>query len=217
MLFPKIIILAQGGTHGDFLYESCQLMILNNNNINNKIDNNGRVLESSIFKRKNFKLYKKGQKKGLMFDHLNDAKSIEICHIWYEEFINWPSKFYYINFDDSLIDIIKQMYFEKVCNNDKNKAMEDYKKYLPNSISKKITLDNFDKIITMSYKSIKRKYRLQPNIKEINMLDLYSLDKLIDILKNMAIYNEKKLLSLKKLHNDWLKKNSKWIKQLKNS
>lgn len=215
MSFPKIIILAQGGTHGDFLYNSCKLMTSNNESCDN-INDEGRIIESSIFKRKNFELYQKGQKKESMVSHLNDAELIEICHIWYKEFINWPSKFYYINFDDSLIDIIKQMYLEKVCNNDTNKAIENYKKYLPDSISKKITLDNFNKIITMSYKSIKRKYRLQPNIKEINMLDLYSLDKLIDILKDMTIYNEKKLLSLKKLHNNWLKKNSKWINQLKN-
>jgi hypothetical protein len=217
MLFPKIIILAQGGTHGDFLYESCQLMILNNNNINNKIDNNGRVLESSIFKRNNFTLYKKGQKKESMLNYLNNAQEIEICHIWFEEFINWPSKFYYIDFDDTLIESIKKMYFEKACNNDINIAIENYKKYLPDSITKKITHDNFDKIITMSYKSIKKKYQKQPNIKAINMVNLYSLDTLINILKDMKIYNREKLSFLEIFHKDWIKKNHKWINIIKNS
>ena len=216
MVFPKIIILAQGGTHGDFLYESCQLMILNNN-INNKINNNGRVLESSIFKRKNLTLYKKGQKKDSMLNYLNNAQEIEICHVWFEEFINWPSKFYYIDFDDTLIESIKKMYLEKVCNNDINIAVEKYKKYLPNSIAKKITHDNFDKIITMSYKSIKKKYQRQPNIEAINMVNLYSLDTLIDILKDMKIYNREKLPFLEIFHKDWIKKNNKWINSIKNS
>ena len=216
MVFPKIIILAQGGTHGDFLYESCQLMILNNN-INNKINNNGRVLESSIFKRKNLTLYKKGQKKDSMLNYLNNAQEIEICHVWFEEFINWPSKFYYIDFDDTLIESIKKMYLEKVFNNDINIAVEKYKKYLPNSIAKKITHDNFDKIITMSYKSIKKKYQRQPNIEAINMVNLYSLDTLIDILKDMKIYNREKLPFLEIFHKDWIKKNNKWINSIKNS
>lgn len=218
MLFPKIIILAQGGTHGDFLYKSCQITISTGNlDKENKITSDGRVLESSIFKRKNLKLYEKGQKKELLLNELTDVQQIEICHIWYEEFINWPSKFYYINFDDTLIEIIKKMYLEKACNNDKNIATENYKKYLPDSIAKKITHDNFDEIITMSYKSIKKKYQKQPNIKAINMVDLYSLDKLIDILKDMEIYNPQKLEQLEIFHAEWIKKNHKWINIIKNS
>jgi len=218
MLFPKIIILAQGGTHGDFLHNFCKIMIYDqNSNKENKITSNGRVLESSIFKRKNLKLYEKGQKKELLLNALTDAQQIEICHIWYEEFINWPSKFYYINFDDTLIEIIKKMYLEKICNNDKNIATEYYKKYLPDSIAKKITHDNFDEIFTMSYKSIKKKYQKQPNIKAINMVDLYSLDKLIDILKDMEIYNPQKLEQLETFHAEWIGKNHKWINIIKNS
>jgi len=217
MLFPKIIILAQGGTHGDFLYNFCQITSSAENfNKENKITSNGRVLESSIFKRKNLKLYKKGQKKELLLDELIGTQQIEICHIWYEEFINWPSKFYYINFDDNLIEIIKKMYLEKACNNNKNIAIKNYKKYLPDSIAKKITHDNFDKIITMSYKSIKKKYQRQPNIKAINMVDLYSLDKLIDILKDMEIYNPQKLAPLEIFHTEWIEKNHKWINIIKN-
>ena len=188
-----------------------------NSNKENKITSNGRVLESSIFKRKNLKLYEKGQKKELLLDELIDTQQIEICHIWYEEFINWPSKFYYIDFDDALIEIIKKMYLEKSCNDNKNIATENYKKYLPTSVAKKITNNNFDEIITMSYKSLKKKYQKQPNIKAINIVDLYSLDKVIDILKDMEIYNPQKIEQLEIFHAEWIEKNNKWINIIKNS
>lgn len=216
MAFPKIIILAQGGTHGDFLFKSCQLMI-SAEPVEPTINSAGRVIVSSIFKRKNFELYEKGKAKFKMLDHLKEALTVEICHIWYEEFKNWPSKFYYIDFNDSQIDIIRRMYLEKVCSNDRMKAMENYKKYLPIHLSNKITLDNFDKVFTMSYKSLKKKYKSQPRINRIDMLDLYYFDRLVFILKDMSIYNEKKSLLLQNLHNDWLKKNDKWIQQMKKS
>lgn len=213
MAFPKIIILAQGGTHGDFLYQSCQ--IITSTEDSTKINDKGKVNESSIFKRKNLNVFEKGEKKNTMLNHLDDARPIEICHVWYKEFIDWPSKFYYIDFDDSLIEIIKKMYFEKVCNNDKDIAIEYYKKYLPDSIARKINHSNFDEIFNMSYKSIKKKYKKQPDIKAINMIDLYSLPRLIDILKDMTIYDEKKFLSLKIFHSEWIERNDKWIKQVK--
>ena len=212
MAFPEIIILAQGGTHGDFLYQSCRIITSYENA--NKIDNNGSVIESSIFKRKNFNVFKNGQKIDTMLNYLHEAQPIEVCHIWYDEFIDWPSKFYYITYDDSMIEIISKMYYEKVYNNDKTLAMKAYKKYLPDSIAKKINHDNFDQIINTSYKTTRKKYKQQPNAKAINMVDLYSLHKLTDILKDMGIYNEKNLPSLKTFHSEWIMRNDKWIKQI---
>lgn len=206
--------MAQGGTHGDFLYKLCQIMISDENE--NKINNNGRVIEDSIFKKKNIQFYEKGIKK-IAKGNLGNARQIEICHIWYEEFMQWPCKFYYIDFDDSLIEIIKKMYLEKVCNNDNSIVIKNYIRYLPDNVAKKINLNNFDKIITNSYKSIRKKYQKQPDAKPINITDLYSLDKVKDILKDMEIYNDKKLELLEIFHKDWIGKNNKWINIIKNS
>lgn len=207
--------MAQGGTHGDFLYKSCQIMISDEKE--NKINSNGKVVEDSIFKKKNIQFYEKGIKKKIGKDNFSDACQIEMCHVWYEEFMKWPCRFYYIDFDDSLIEIIKKMYLEKVCNNDTSIAIKNYIRYLPDNIAKKINLNNFDKIITNSYKSIRKKYQKQPDAKSINMTDLYSLDKVIDILKDMEIYNDKKLELLGIFHKDWIEKNNKWINIIKNS
>lgn len=212
MAFPKIIILAQGGTHGDFLYQSCQIITSDKNN--NNIDPNGRVRESSIFKRQNFNVFENGQMTESISNHLNDAQPIEVCHVWHREFMDWPSKFYYITYDDSLIEIILKMYYEKVHKNDQDRAMEAYKRYLPDGMAKKINHDNFDQIINTSYKTTMKKYKEQPNAKAINMVDLYSLHRLTDILKDMGIYNEKNLSSLEKFHSEWLVRNDKWIKQI---
>jgi len=46
------------------------------------------------------------------------------------------------------------------------------------------------------------------------MVDLYSFEKLVAILKDMAIYNDKNLSSLKLFHSLWIGKNQKWIKQI---
>ncbi len=206
-----------GGTHGDFLYTCCNFMIENQSfNLKDKIANNGRVLESSIFKKINDNLYRKGVKKGLMLNDLNTYKEVEICHIWYEEFINWPSKFYYIDYNSSLIDIIQKMYLEKVFNNDIDKAIERIQRYLPTSLARKINHKNINQIIRITYKNLKKKIKKQPNVKLINIVDLYSLDKLIDILKDMEIYNEKKMVSLEIFHKDWIEKNNKWINIIKN-
>ncbi len=212
MAFPKIIILAQGGTHGDFLYQSCQIITSDKNN--NNIDPNGRVRESSIFKRQNFNVFENGQMTESISNHLNDAQPIEVCHVWHREFMDWPSKFYYITYDDSLIEIILKMYYEKVHKNDQDRAMEAYKRYLPDGMAKKINHGNFDQIINTSYKTTMKKYKEQPNAKAINMVDLYSLHRLTDILKDMGIYNEKNLSSLEKFHSEWLVRNDKWIKQI---
>jgi len=212
MAFPKIIILAQGGTHGDFLYQSCQIITSDENAP--KIDDSGKVIESSIFKRKNLTILKNGQKTNMMSNYLHEAQPIEVCHVWYEEFIDWPSKFYYIDFDDSLLEIIKKMYFEKVHNNDKNLAMIWYKKHLPDSVARKINHDNLNEVINSSYRNAQKKYKKQPNAKAINIVDLYSLHRLTDILKDMGIYNEKNLPSLEKFHSEWLVRNDKWIKQI---
>jgi hypothetical protein len=212
MAFPKIIILAQGGTHGDFLYQSCK--IITSDADANEIDSNGRVIESSIFKRKNLNVFGNGQKMDTMSNYLHEAQPIEVCHVWYEEFIDWPSKFYYINYDDSLLEIIKKMYFEKVHNNDKTLAMIWYKKHLPDSVARKINHDNLDKVINSSYRNAQKKYKKQPNAKAINIVDLYSIDKLISIMKDMEIYQEKNLSSLKTFHSEWLLQNDKWIKQI---
>ena len=212
MVFPKIIILAQGGTHGDFLYQACN--IITSDTTSKKVDARGRVSESSILKRLNSDVYEKGQIKSLMATNLDNAQPIEICHIWFEEFIDWPSKFYYIDYDYSLIKIIRKMYIEKVFDNNIDMAIEDYKRWLPDSVSRKINQSNFNKAIDTSYKTLLLKYKKQPNAKAINMVDLYSFEKVVAILKDMDIYNETNLSSLKLFHSLWIEKNQKWIKQI---
>ena len=54
MPFPKIVILARGGTHGDFLHQCCTLM---NNNSTVSINDKGKVQNPS--KLKMLKIYKR--------------------------------------------------------------------------------------------------------------------------------------------------------------
>ena len=86
-LFKKILILAQGGTHGDFLYPCCHLMADNKKGI---VNGHGADIENSKFKRNNLQTYYKGIKNVSTF---NNMQSIEVCHIWQEEFKTLSANF----------------------------------------------------------------------------------------------------------------------------
>lgn len=208
MATTKIIIFAQGGTHGDFLYSCCQLMANENENTINEL---GRVLENSKFKRNNLETYSKGKKIPFKVDTMSD---IEVCHIWQEEFKNLSGKFYYIHYSDEQIDIIKKMYLKKVCDNNIEYAMENLKKYLPNAVANKISKDNFDRILTLSYKNSIKKYKQQSGIVPIEITDLYDFDKLIGILKHMGTFDTGNTEKLKKFHESWTSKNSHYISEM---
>ena len=206
-LFKKILILAQGGTHGDFLYSCCHLMAYNKKGI---VNGHGAVIVNPD-KRNNLQTYYKGIKNVSTF---NNMQSIEVCHIWQEEFKTLSANFYYIHYNDQQIDIIKKMFLEKVFKNNIELAIENKKKYLPDALAKKITKDNIDKILTVSYKNTIKKYRQQSNIKAINITDLYNFDSLVAILKDMNIYNPTKSNELKEFHNEWMDKNMKYITEM---
>lgn len=212
MAFPKIVILARGGTHGDFLYQACQIMT--NSKEVKKIKDNGMVKESSQFKKHNSRLYRKGKFTDLMANCLDHARPIEVCHTWFEEFKNWPSNFYYIDYDDHHIPIILEMFLEKVFNNDLSLVLEEHFQSIPDALAKKIHRGNVEKILTMSYKTEKNKYKKQPNIKAIQMKDLYDYKKLVGVLKQMSIYDVKYLAELQNFHSLWIERNDKWIQRI---
>lgn len=208
MPLPKIVILAQGGTHGDFLYSCCRLMLVDERQF---VSASGRVQEHSIFKRQNLKSYNKGEK--IPIDY-NTEEEVSVCHIWQKEFLSWPSKFYYIEFSNEQIPIIKQMFLDKVCNQDINFAIDLTKKYFPDSLAKKVNLKNFDRIWTLLYKNSLRKYKLQSGAMAVNITDLYDIKKIIEILKTMEIYDKSKYQFLTHFHDSWLSSNKKHIDAL---
>lgn len=208
----KIIIFAQGGTHGDFLYSCCQLV--SSEDRKTTVDKRGRIhLENSKFKKNNLNYYQKGKK--LAIDTAS-GDGIEMCHIWYEEFKKLPADYYYIHYEDEQIELIKKMFLEKVFDGNKDLAINDVKKYLPDTLANKITKYNIDDILTMFYKNSIKKYKQQPNIKCIKITDLYNFDSLVAILKNMNIYQTAKSNDLKKFHAEWKDKNKEYIEQILN-
>ena len=104
MQYPKIIILFNGGSHGDFLKASCEQMLFGKVI---KINSVGQALVTSKFKNDAMNMWREGKKtsfKKSNYDH------IEVSHVWYSEFEPFPSKFYYINYskkiNSTLIDIL---------------------------------------------------------------------------------------------------------------
>lgn len=207
----KIIIFAQGGTHGDFLYSCCLLVT---GNRKNTINQTGRIdLKNSKFKKNNLNSYQKGKKLDI---DTRSGDRIEMCHIWHEEFKKLPADFYYIHYEHEQIELIKKIFLEKVFDGNKDLAIDNVKKYLPDTLAKKITKYNIDDVLTIFYKNSIKKYKQQPNIKAIQITDLYNFDSLVAILKKMNIYQTAKSNELKHFHKQWTDKNKEYIEQMLN-
>tara|TARA_E500000318_G_C3499627_1_gene187828 strand:+ start:19 stop:663 length:645 start_codon:yes stop_codon:yes gene_type:complete len=209
MKYPKIIILAQGGTHGDFLCK-CALLMVDNHDI--KINEKGKTIEQSNFLKDNWqKSYRRGKKIKINYKFVNE---VEVCHIWQEEFLNFKSRFFYINFTQSQIPIIKNMFLTKTCNGKIENVFKTNKTFLPSDLSSKITLKNFDAIWTTQIKNTLAKYKKQNGITAIKITDLYKFESLKNILKQMGVYNKTKEYKLKKMYKEWHKKNHNFIEQM---
>lgn len=205
---PKIIILANGGTHGDFLY-SCGLLMTEDKKT--PINDKGRVRGKSKFLQDNMINFEGGTYKGHTY---NFNTEIDVCHIWHEEFLKFSSRFYYIDFDDKHIPIIKKMFLAKVCKDNIETAINSRTRFLPQAIAKKINKTNFDEYWTLGLKTAIKKYKKQPGITKVNMIDLYDLAKLKKILIHMGIFNKDKFSELESMHQVWIEKNSQYIKEI---
>lgn len=206
--YPKIFILAQGGTHGDFLHRCCKVMV--EGTLPNVMPS-GRTPEISVFKKYNYENYHAGQKKDIEY---TGNEEFVVAHIWHEEYLDWPSKFYYIDFLDEHIDTIIQMLLEKVYNNNKDDLMRPIIDKLPVDLAKKINKENYYQTLITSYKTSRKKFALQTNATRILMTDLYKFDKVVDIMKHMEIYNSSYHHILKEFHTNWVHNNGKFIKIL---
>ena len=210
MPFPKIVILARGGTHGDFLHQCCTLM---NNNSTVSINDKGKVQNPS--KLKMLKIYNNRIKENIADKDIENLKDIEFSHVWYDDFINWPSKFYYITYPDVLYPMTKKMYIEKACSNDKDVALQGLKDALTDPFVDRIKLTEFDKVYDLLTKTAIRKYKNQPGITPISMTDFYEYEKLVEVLIFMGVYNEQRSKELQHVYNDWTYKNQKYINEIK--
>jgi len=213
MLFPKIIILAPGGAHGDFLTEVCRLMV-HNTKVNMNLD--GKVYGTSVLKGNIF--FKNDRYTSISREQLEklNLKTVELSHVWYDTFIDWPSKFFYISVDKKYIPIVSKMDLEKNHKGNKQAAVNNYLNFLPNDLKKnlskkKIEWFDFSKsVITRAEK----KYIKQPQISAIKITDLYDLEKLQEQLIKMNCYDVKKQDILKQVHCKWLKNNEKYIAEI---
>ena len=206
--FPKVVILAQGGTHGDFLHRCCKVMI--EGTLPN-VKPSGKIGETSGFKRYNYESYHAGQKKNIEY---TGNEEFVVGHIWHEEYLDWPSKFYFIDFLDEHIDTIIQMLLEKQYDNDMDALMKPIIDKLPVDLAKKINKANYEQTLITSYKTSRRKFALQTNATRILMTDLYEFNKVVDIMKHMEIYNSSYQNILKEFHTNWVHNNGKFIKIL---
>ena len=204
MLFPEVVILAQGGTHGDFLYSCCQIM---QGKSPNKVDKQGRVIAKPELLVQNWeKQFGTNYKK-----QYADLDKVEIAHIWKDEFINWPSKFFYIRFTDKQLPVIKKMFIAKVCNGSIDTAIKKFNRSANDYINKKVNKNNMLKVLDIHYKKSLQQYKKQPGIQEIKIMDLYNRDSLNDVLFEIGIFNKKYVADLEKFHTNWLDKNKHFI------
>lgn len=211
MLFPKIIILAQGGSHGDFLHRCCDLM-LHDNKI--KINDAGRVMPTSVLKYNHF--YHAGKKIPITEEKLKklNLSTVELSHVWHEEFIDWPSKFHYIHIEEECIPVVIKMFLSKICNNDEKIAMEQFLSFFPLDVKARINNVSFQIFCKNMMLRIQKKFQKQPSISKIRITDLYSFDSLVKTLTMMNCFDHKKSKILEQIHSEWTEKNKSYIDEI---
>ena len=97
---------------------------------------------------------------------------------------------------------------------DNNTIIKYLRNNLPENIGKKINELNWKDIFIKSINRCKSKYLLQKSIKRIDIFDIYNLEKLKKIYKDMGIYNNKYEEKFTKYYNKWLIKNDYFIEKL---
>ena len=202
MLFPEVVIFALGGTHGDFLYACGQIM---QGKQPKKVDKHGRVIARPKLLEQNWHKNFGG------CDEYTDLDKVENSHIWQDEFINWPSNFYYIGFTDKQLPVIQKMFIDKVCNGSLEVGVEKFNRSASEYVKKKTNKSNMQKILDIHYKKTLQQYKKQPGVQEIKIMDLYTFDTLKDVLINIGIYDKKYEADLLKFHENWIGKNKHYI------
>jgi hypothetical protein len=212
MLYPEIIILAVGGSHGDFLLQSCKIMT-NEKNINTDIDHNGRTEWTSHFKNSMNMSYYKG-KKNFIKTEPNNLNRIELSHVYYDEFNEWPTKFFYIDFSKEHLNIILDMFIKKVCNDDIDKFLFYIKNHISEELFRKINKENYKEIMRILWWNAVQKYKKLKNIERIDILSFYEFENICKILKKLKVYNEKYLKIYEKFYQKWYKNNENFIQNI---
>ena len=210
MQFPKIMLLAIGGTHGDFLLNSCKLMTQGL-----KFETNqGHTLSNSLYKNQHFMVG--GKRIPVDYSDLTkETPLVELSHTWYEEYKTWNTQFYFIDYDDTLLPIIKEMWIKKTCGSNIDMALEHVREAFHDRIRKKINRENFDEIFAVLSKRGKKLFMKQPGIIPIDMVKLYDYSSLVDVLKSMEIYNADFEHDLQEIHGKWIQDNLNYIEQIK--
>jgi len=210
MQFPKIMLLAIGGSHGDFLLNSCKLMLQGS-----KFETNqGHTLSTSLYKNQHFIIG--GKRTPVDYSHLtNKTPLVELSHMWYEEYKTWNTQFYFIDYDDTLLPTIKEMWIKKACGSNVDTALESYREAWSDSISKTFSRENCDEIFAVLSKRAKKLFMKQPGIIAIDMVKLYDYSSLVDVLKSMGIYNADLEHDLQNIHSKWIHDNLDYIEQIK--
>lgn len=205
------ILLAVGGSHGDFLFSCCKLML---NQYISVANDAGRISAPSEWKELTLKCFKEGKK---IFNVPIPTNSIEMSHTWYKEFKEMPCKFYYIDYEHNQINILKKMWIDKnYTSRGKNKEdiCKDMRECLENNLAKKINKNNIDKFLTNYYKNQLKKFKQQPGIIAIKITNLYKFESLVNTLKKMGFWNDSNVEQLKKHYKGWFQKNINYIEEV---
>ena len=212
MLYPEIIILFNGGSHGDFLKASCECMLFGKKISLSLI---GQVLIKSKFKNDTIKTWHEGKKTSLKSGNYNH---VEVSHLWYDEFKQFPSKFYYINYPKKVNSALIDILIKKPFKNEITNAIKYYKdkiKFFPKNYDNHITPKNFVQMLEILQLKNLEKFKNIPNIQKIDIIELYEYDNMIKLLKRMNCYNAKHEIMYQRYYYHWKERNSKFIEKIK--
>ena len=177
------------------------------------VEHTGRVGWTSHFKKSMNMFYYKG-KKNFIKTELDNLNKIELSHVYYDEFNEWPTKFFYIHFSKEHLDIVLDMYIKKVYNNDVDKILFYLKEYIADDLCKKINKEDYREVMRILWWNAIQKYKKIKDIQKIDIISFYTFEKMCKILKTLKVYNEQHLKIYEEFYQKWHKNNKKFIQNM---
>jgi len=205
----KSIICFNGGAGGDFLKAVCLTQF--DISFSSKIDNNGMVeFDDHYFKQKCQEYYE------TPFDWTTIDQSrvlpVDNSHYYFDWFSKIASSIYFIDYPDNMTDIIVETCIDKRFQGNKDEFIKMSLAKMPLELQKIIPQNKQLDAIGTTWVRNQNNWRTATSMRSIGLVDLFDLNKLKLIVKEIV---QKELVSLEQfeyLYYQWIQKNQHLLK-----
>jgi hypothetical protein len=203
MSFIKSIICYNGGAGGDFLKAICLTQF---NYRSFTVEDNGMMEFNHHYFKKTCELCYENSVDWTAIDQ-SQIQPVENTHYYFEWFNNISSAVYYINYPDSMTDVIIKTFVNKRYQGNNDKFIELYLSKLPYNLQQIIPKSNALLAIGKTWIKNQQSWRNNPHMHAIDLVDIFELDKLKTIVSKIVQKELVEIDYIEQLHLKWTEKN----------